>query len=293
MIPVARSVDSLRKRRPEWSPWLAVVDEVQREAMTARWETAVPSGRREMEAAAPLLSGTIVRIDEDAARRMLLRLVDIASRGGTAKMAALRPALGGGLEIAVLFRASLRHDTDTVATLAATASADADALQAVVSLVAVPFLHACARAWRPAVPMAWMQGYCPICASWPAFAEMRGIERSRMLRCGRCGSEWHGAILRCAYCGNHDHNELATLVAGQNGSTGDVEACRRCRQYVKVLTRLQGCAPGEVMLEEMATVDLDIAAIQSGYTRPVGAGRDLDVDVQVAPRVRRLFTGQA
>jgi len=292
MIPAARSVDSLRKRRPEWSPWLAVIDDVQREAMTTRWDAIVPSERRDMDGAAPLLSGTGVHVDEGAVRRMLLRLVEIASRGGTPKMAALRPALRGDVDIAALFRASLRQDAAAIAATAADAGVDPDAMQAVVTLIAVPFLHACRRGWRTALPIDWLHGYCPVCGSWPAFAETRGIERTRALRCGRCGSEWNGQLLHCAFCGNHDHGDLTTLVTEQGSGAGVLEACRRCCQYVKVFTRLQGCAPSEVMLEDMASVDLDVAAIHHGYSRPPGAGCTVDVEVH-AGRPRRALAGHA
>ena len=108
---------------------------------------------------------------------------------------------------------------------------------------------------------------------------MRGIERSRHLRCGRCGGAWHSQILHCAYCANTNHDELATLSPENPGTTGSVDACKRCRGYVKLFTRLQGCPPAQVILEDLASVDLDVAALEQGYTRRAGAGDQVGLTV--------------
>ena len=63
------------------------------------------------------------------------------------------------------------------------------------ALLPVPFLQACNRRWASSISESWVEGYCPVCGSWPAFAEVRGIERSRYFRCGRCGGEWHARAL--------------------------------------------------------------------------------------------------
>jgi hypothetical protein len=43
------------------------------------------------------------------------------------------------------------------------------------------------------------------------------------------------------------------------------------------------------MLEDLATVDLDIAALDQGYARPSGAGYALQATVTATPATRRLF----
>ena len=274
--PVA--VDALRRERPEWSPWLAVVEEAVREAASGRWERLVPD-TVEARGADPLLSGVSVVVNEGVLRRFLDRLVAAASRDGTSKMATLQRAMSRDLDIAGLFAASVCQDTDRITEAATASGADPEALEAVAALLSIPFLQACHRRWGGAAPNARARGYCPLCGSWPAFAELRGIERSRHLRCGRCGGAWHAEILHCAYCGNRDHDDLATLSPEKPGSTGSVDACKRCRGYVKVFTRLQGCPPDQVMLEDLASVDLDVAALEQGYTRRAGAGHPMDLTV--------------
>jgi FdhE protein len=186
------------------------------------------------------------------------------------------------VDVVALLAASMRHDNACMVNAARAVGVDEDAFQSVAALLAVPLLQACERRWAPAVGANWVEGYCPVCGSWPAFAEVCGIERNRCFRCGRCGGSWHARQLVCAYCGTVDHNELTTLVPERAGSHAAVEACTRCNGYVKTFTRLQACTPGMVMLDDLASVDLDVAALELGYSRPTGPGRAFDVTVREA-----------
>ena len=76
----------------------------------------------------------------------------------------------------------------------------------------------------------------------------------------------------CPYCDTSDHDELVSLVPENGGSNAVIDACRRCLGYVKTLTRLQGCPADTVMIEDLASVDLDIAAIEDGYRVPKAPG---------------------
>jgi FdhE protein len=86
-----------------------------------------------------------------------------------------------------------------------------------------------------------------------------------------------------------DHDELVALVPQAGALNAAIDACNRCRGYVKTFTRLQGCAPETVMVEDLASVELDLAAIEQGYTRPPGAGYVLDVRVTDQAAARRFF----
>ena len=134
-------------------------------------------------------------------------------------------------------------------------------------------------AGRDSLPQGWVEGYCPVCGGWPAVAEVRGIERSRYFRCGRCAGEWQVNCLVCAYCGMTDHEQLLSLVPEQGGNTRVIDACKRCLGYVKTFTTLQATPAARVMLDDLASVDLDIAAVEHGYKRPQGAGYRFDVTV--------------
>jgi FdhE protein len=289
MTPQVSVLQQLRQQRPEWAPWLAVVEEVVRESGTSAWDPAVPGEPPAPASAAPRLAGSSVSLEAGAARRLLERLIRTASSTGSPKLAGLDGALGGDADVLTLFAASICQDSARLREVMTRRGGDAEALEAVAALLPVPFLHACSRRWASSMSESWVEGYCPVCASWPVFAEVRGIERSRYFRCGRCSGEWHSDGLCCPYCGMRDHSELVTLVPEKAGANAVIEACKRCRGYVKTFSRLQGCPHGTVLLEDLATVDLDVAAIAQGYSRPVGAGCALDVAVSEKPSMRRFL----
>ena len=293
MIATAAALTGLKRQRPEWGPWLAVVEETLREAEAPAWDAAVPADARVPHIATPLLAGATVAVEARTVRGLLRRLIHVASRTGTPEMAALRSVLDADPDVLALFRASLCQDTLPTTKVATSCGAEAGTLQAVVALVSVPFLHACNRRWAPSVWPGWLEGYCPVCGTWPAFAETRGIERNRFFRCGRCGGEWHARPLRCPYCGMDDHNALVSLVPENAGLNVVIEGCRSCRGYVKTFTRLQGCPPGVVMLDDLASVHLDVAALEQGYMRPPGAGHPLDVTVIGKDAARGVFAWKA
>lgn len=283
------ALNGLRRQRPEWEPWLVVVEEILREAGAPAWDAAVPAGAHAPRTAVPLLAGSTLALRTSSVRRLLERLIRIASRIGTPKMSTLEAALHADMEMLPLFAASLCQDSDRIKEVAAVSGADAEALHAVIALLPVPLLHACNRRWASSISRSWVEGYCPVCGSWPAFAEVRGIERNRYFRCGRCGGEWHARALYCPYCGMNDHDELVALVPEKGGSNAVIDACKRCLGYVKAFARLQGCPPGSVMLEDLASVDLDVAALEHGFARSSGPGYALGITVTDKGATRRFF----
>ena len=292
MTATTVAFDDLRRRRTEWAPWLAVIAEVVHEIGRREWDAAVPSAAESRGAVVPGLAGAEITLPASAARRFLERLIRVASRSESPKLSTLRGARAANLDALVVFTASVRQDTDAIAAAASRSGVDAEALQAVAALLSVPFLHACARRFTSSISPGWVQGYCPVCGSWPAFAEVRGIERARSYRCGRCGAEWHARALCCPYCETIDHDELVALVPEKSDLNASLHACNRCRGYVKTFTKLQGCLPENVMLEDLGSVELDVAALEQGYARPAGAGYDVAIHVtDITDRAahRRLF----
>lgn len=289
MIASDATLDGLRRQRPEWEPWLVVVEEIVREAGGPSWDAAIPADVPAQGIAVPLLAGATIALQANSVRGLWERLIRIASRTGTPQMSSLKAATHADVEMALLFTASLCQDLDRIKEVASVSGAYAEALHAVIALLPVPFLHACNRRWASSIATGWVEGYCPVCGSWPTFAEVRGIERNRYFRCGRCGGEWHARALHCPYCAMSDHNELVMLVPEQGSSNAVIEACHRCLGYVKTFTRLQGCPPGAVMLEDLASVDLDVAALEHGFAKPSGPGYALGITVTDKGAGRRFF----
>jgi FdhE protein len=292
-MSAATALSSLKQQRPEWQPWLAVIEETLRDADAAVWNAAVPDGITAGPTTVPLLAGASLSVNTRVVRTLLQRLLDAAVRTGTAPMTSLRATLDSDPDVLSLFKASLCQDSTAIRHEAESTGADPEAYEAVIGLLCVPFLQACNRQMAPSMFASWVEGYCCVCGSWPTFAESRGIERRRFFRCGRCGSEWHARPLRCPYCGMDDHHALVSLVPEDSRVNAVIEGCQSRRGYVKTFTRLQGCQPGMVMLDDLASVHLDVAALDEGYRRPPGTGYALDVTVTAVAQKRRFFRWDA
>jgi FdhE protein len=281
MISAAdRRLTHLQHEFPEWQPWLAVIERVVHESKDSRWQAYVPVRPTAASANIPILTGATIFVDTNETLRWFEKLLRLSGAVASAEAIELRRLDRGMLRnhVLELLQASICQSGRRIEDLALALNADVKALRAVTDLAALPLLHACRRRWSGLVSDGISQGYCPICGAWPALAEEQGIERSRKLRCGRCGTGWYGECLRCPYCEMIEHHQLTSLVQA-NGGTQRIDGCKRCHGYLKTFTVLQGSAPEAVLLDDLATVDLDIAALNAGYVRPANPGYDPGVRV--------------
>lgn len=278
-VSLSAGLKELGRRHPEWAPWLAVMEEVLSESANAKWDALVPVRTQRQENPVPLLAGVTLPLDTSLVYRWTQNLFGVAAQRGTAEMSSLSFAKLSESNCLSLFEASLGQDRGRLRETAAEFGVDAGAFESVALMISVPFLQACGRKWGEWKSQSWTEGYCPVCGAWPALAEVRGIERSHYFRCGRCGGGWHATCLLCPFCATTDHNELASLVPEKSDSTGVVNVCKRCLGYVKTFTRLQGASPAMIAVDDLASVDLDVAALEQGYKRPEGLGYALDIAI--------------
>jgi FdhE protein len=251
------SIDGLGRDHPEWRVWLGVHRVVRAAVDDASWAAAVPAAPARDGTSVALVTGTTFSVDGRAATRFVDALLQTA--GGRP------PGTEGTIE---LLDASVAQDGDRLAAFASAAGIDAGLATALAPLAASPLLQACERAWRGRVAPEWDRAACPVCGALAAVMEARGVERAYRLRCARCGADWRAEPVRCPYCGERDHAKLRGLVAQGTGDLRRVEACTVCLGYVKSVTTLTACAPEDVALLDLATVDLDVAALEHGYARP-------------------------
>lgn len=273
-------VERLAREQPEARPWLAPLGRALAEAADPVWEAAVPAPFEGPDPTAPFLAGAVLRLDPGAARRWLAEA-----------LTAVSPAPDPIPDPFALLEAAIAQDRARLERMAGELGTEPGVFRVLADLAALPLLLACGRRWAGHVAPAWGEGYCPVCGAWPVLAEARGVERSRRLRCGRCGGDWATDWLRCPYCGTHDHARLGALVPESGGERRRVETCGVCRGYLKTLTTLTGAPAGDVLLEDLASVDLDLAALAEGYRRPDGLGRPIAVTVAARPRLARRLLG--
>jgi len=265
--------DTLVKAHPEWTAWLCVVSEVAAELSNPAWDADPPQTTAASDLA-PLLAGAALRPDGRAVAGLLKRLTDVARAQGL-------HALAGNVDQAqenasdhalAVFLAAVNGDHAELDLQASRKGASPEGLRTLARLLPMPYLHACARRWAANPEPRWSQGYCPVCGAWPAFAEVRGVERARHLRCGRCGAGWAMPALACIYCATTDHETLGTLVVDDNKSRFALDVCTGCSGYLKSYTTLQATPSDEVLATELASVEFDLVAVERGFLQPPGPG---------------------
>lgn len=221
----------------------------------------------------PLLHGARVTLDPGAARSLLDRLAVLDPEGGALDE----------VDALALIEASVTQRGPELDALAAVARSEPSRLAAIAQVAAWPLLLALGERARGVLPaVRWERGYCPTCSAWPLLAELRGLERERVLRCGRCGGGWTFRHLTCAFCGNDDHRTLTYLASESERETRRAQVCGRCHGYLKGLATLRTFDTEALALADLWSLDLDLAAIELGYGRPSEPAFALDLDIQPA-----------
>lgn len=116
-------------------------------------------------------------------------------------------------------------------------------------------------------PEAWLKGYCPLCGSLPTLSLLKEDVGKRYLLCSYCGYEWRVDRIFCPLCSNKDQEFLHYLVA-EGEEAHRIDLCEKCHQYIKTID-LRKIEESDPVLEDLATLHLDILASQKGYKRPV------------------------
>jgi FdhE protein len=116
---------------------------------------------------------------------------------------------------------------------------------------------------------------------------VRGLDRERWLRCGRCGAGWPFPAQRCPHCAESDHRKLGYLAPAADRESRRAETCDTCHAYVKAVTVLAATPPADLPALDLDTLELDIAAIDRGYGRPAEPGFPLEIRVSPTATGRR------
>jgi FdhE protein len=225
--------------------------------------------RAKRGAGIPLLRGEPVALHTGPVRRRWRRTCTVlARRPDGAPAHALASALRrGSLDLDALVGDVLSGRPEAVHARAEALGLDPGLTATTLRLSLLPSLAALHAALAPLVDgTAWPHGCCPTCGSWPLLGEYRGLEQRRVLRCGLCAAEWELPRLLCPFCGTRDHRLLGYFsVEGEEGRCR-ATTCDACRCYVKMTATLQPLALPQLLVTDVATLHLDLAAAERGFT---------------------------
>ena len=136
-------------------------------------------------------------------------------------------------------------------------------LDQVLSIAMRPFLSRCAEVLQRADLSAWTHGHCPLCGGEPDLAVITPAAE-RHLICGRCTLHWKFESLTCPFCNNSDRSRI-TSFATPDGQYR-VYACDVCQRYLKAYDGRRASRPVMPLVDTIATLPLDAAAMQRGYS---------------------------
>ena len=112
-----------------------------------------------------------------------------------------------------------------------------------------------------------LKGQCPICGSLPSLSLLRGEGGNRYLICSYCSYQWRIDRIFCPFCNNQEQGSLQYFY-GEREESYRIDLCDKCHQYIKTID-YRNLEESDPILEDLATLHLDILASQKGYKRPI------------------------
>jgi FdhE protein len=133
----------------------------------------------------------------------------------------------------------------------------------VLALAMRPFLSRCAEVLqrRPELT-AWSHAHCALCGGEPDLASL-DAQGDRYLVCSRCLLQWRFDSITCPFCLNSDRGQITSF--GTSDGHYRVYGCDACHRYLKAFDSRRANRPLMPVLDSVAMLPLDAAAIQRGY----------------------------
>jgi hypothetical protein len=228
--------------------------------------------QRHQAEARPVLRFEDIPLDLTDLRLMVRQTADVLRRHGALDPTDFEKAQTLGRDMQLLtavgrwYRSAAEHQL-AVAGLPAAAESEFGAETAVGQVIALamrPFLSRCAEVLQQRPELSnWTHSHCALCGGEPDLAVITP-SAERHLICGRCALRWKFESLTCPYCRNSDRSKI-TSFATTDGKYR-VYACDVCQRYLKAYDGRRATRPVMPMVDSVATLPLDAAAMQRGYT---------------------------
>jgi hypothetical protein len=279
--PESREATELRAIRSQQPQLASAVDlhleilEVQRRVQgrvpLPHLEITSASMERHQTSATPLLRFEDIPLDLSDLRLMVRQTADVLRRYGALEEGDYRKiqSLGRDMQLvdvtAQWFRSGLAQQVASMGVPSGSfAELDgADVIDQVLTIAMRPFLSRCAEVLqRRAELSTWTHSHCALCGGQPDFSVITP-SAERHLICGRCELRWKWESLACPYCRNSERSKI-TSFATSDGQYR-VYACDVCRRYLKAYDGRRASRPVMPIVDAVATLPLDAAAIQRGY----------------------------
>lgn len=228
---------------------------------------------RHQAEARPLLRFEDIPLDLTDLRLTMRQTAEVLRRFGSLDESDFQKMQALGRDMTLLavagqwYRAAAERHTAAVGVAAPASpepSVDFGVVDQVLTLAMRPFLSRCAEVVQPRPDLGiWTHSHCALCGGEPEFAVITPAAE-RHLICGRCTLRWKFEPLTCPYCRNSDRSRI-TSFATTDGQYR-VYACDVCHRYLKAYDGRRASRPVMPIVDTVATLPLDAAAMQRGYT---------------------------
>ena len=134
----------------------------------------------------------------------------------------------------------------------------------VLALAMRPFLSRCAEVLQRRSELStWTHAHCALCGGEPDLATLDS-QGDRHLVCGRCLLQWRFDAITCPFCLNRERARITSF--GTRDGLYRVYGCDACHRYLKAFDARRATRPLMPVLDGVAMLPLDAAAIQRGYS---------------------------
>jgi FdhE protein len=96
---------------------------------------------------------------------------------------------------------------------------------------------------------------------------IEGRTGAQALRCSFCAASWRLSSYRCMYCGN-DGESFLTAAPNAEQPGRRLQLCGECGGYAKALDVTVPIEFPLIAIEDLASMDLDMIAIERKYLKP-------------------------
>ncbi len=289
---VIKRINTIEKERPSHKEILQFVKYIIREQhkikpliKVKRIDINEETAKKLLKEGFPLIDKKEIKLDMDSAATLFKNICRALQRKKDEKIAVEAKKISQALrkkeiDLQELFKKLVEGDKEYLDSISGKTGLNKWLLTFLAESSINPLLEAYAEKLKGYVDQEiWFKGYCPICGSQPVIGELRnteGLEGARFLVCSSCSFKWRFKRLACPFCGNEDHKKLRYFNTEADGKGYRVDVCEECKKYIKTIDT-GALGEGAILLvEDIATLHLDIIAQKEGYKK---AGTNiLDMD---------------
>jgi formate dehydrogenase formation protein len=224
----------------------------------------------------PLLRFEDIPLELTDLRLMVRQTADVLRRHGALEDQDFQKVQALGRDMTLLsvagqwYRTRAERPVNTPAAVGAgsgaheAGSADLGMLDQVLTLAMRPFLMRCAEVLQQRADLStWTHSHCALCGGEPDFAVITPAAE-RHLICSRCTLRWKFEPLTCPHCKNSNRSLIKSFE--WPGGLYRVYACDVCHRYLKAYDARRSTRPVMPVVDSVATLPLDAAAMQRGYS---------------------------